>query len=158
MKHLGHIHDLTSRYLFLVSGAALAAIVALYVFEVIRRYLFDAPTTWSGEVVQYALAVVIFGALPEVTRGSGHISIDILPDALSTGARHVLEAINDFLAAALTGTACLIVLQETLKLSGRSVMTNAAHPIPKWWITAILAIGLGSAALHFLRHGFGKLK
>lgn len=126
--------------------------VSLYAFEVVARYLFDAPTTWSGETVQYALAVLIFGALPDVTRRAGHVAIDIVPEALPVRARASLGQINNIVAMLATGIAAWIVAGESLRQFEKGLMTNAANPIPRWWITAIIAIGLASAAVHFLRH------
>jgi len=152
MTRLGQWHDASSRWLFRLAGAALMLAVSLYAFEVVARYLFDAPTTWSGETVQYALAVLIFGALPDVTRRAGHVAIDIVPEALPVRARASLGQINNIVAMLATGIAAWIVAGESLRQFEKGLMTNAANPIPRWWITAIIAIGLASAAVHFLRH------
>lgn len=152
MRVLGQWHDESSRWLFRLAGAALLLAVALYAFEVVARYLFDAPTTWSGEAVQYALAVLIFCALPDVTRRSAHVAIDIVPEALPVNARTILARINALVAALATGLAAWIVAGESLRQFEKGLMTNAANPIPRWWITAFIALGLTSAALHFLRH------
>lgn len=156
MTVFGQWHDESSRWLFRLAGAALLLAVALYVFEVVARYLFDAPTTWSGEAVQYALAVLIFCALPDVTRRSAHVAIDIVPEALPETARNILTRINALVAALATGLAAWIVAGESLRQFEKGLMTNAANPIPRWWITAFIALGLTSAALHFLRHMIGR--
>ncbi|MEM9107673.1 MAG: TRAP transporter small permease [Pseudomonadota bacterium] len=153
MKTLGLWHDATSRGLFALAGAALCLVVALYAFEVVARYFFDAPTTWSGEAVQYSLAVLLFCALPDVTRKAAHVAIDIIPEALSETSRRKLAVANNLLASCVTALSGWIVAGEALNQLNRGLLTNAAHPIPRWWLTAIIAIGLFSASLHFLRHG-----
>jgi len=149
---LSRLHDLSSRGLFALAGAALTAAVLLYVFEVVARYAFDAPTTWSGEAVQYALAVMIFCGLPEMTRRRAHIAIDMVPEMLQGGAALWLGRINLMMAALASAATGLIVAREALRQFERGLMTNAANPIPRWWITALIALGLLSAAIHFLRH------
>ncbi len=156
MTSLGQWHDQSSRWLFRLAGAALLLAVALYAFEVVARYLFDAPTTWSGEVVQYALAILIFCALPDVTRRSAHVAIDIVPESLPKNARETLARINALVAGLATMLAAWIVAGESLRQFEKGLMTNAANPIPRWWITAFIALGLASAALHFLRHIIGR--
>lgn len=151
MDRIAAWHDASSRWLFTLAGMALIAIVALYVFEVVMRYAFTAPTTWSGEAVQYALAVLLFGGLPEVTRRGAHVAIDIIPESLSPRAARVLGRINAALGAGACAMACWIVAGEALRQFDRGLMTNAANPIPRWWITAVIALGFVSAALHFLR-------
>lgn len=152
MKTLGQWHDAASRALFALAGAALALIVVLYASEVVARYFFDAPTTWSGEAVQYSLAVVLFCALPDVTRRSAHVAIDIVPEALPDKRRRTLASINNLIAAGVTASAGWIVFGEALTQFNRGLLTNAAHPIPRWWLTAVIAVGLFGASLHFLRH------
>ncbi len=132
------------------------AAVALYAFEVVARYLFDAPTTWSGEAVQYALAILIFCALPDVTRRAAHVAIDIVPEALPDRMRTMIDRLNNGVATLTTGIAAWIVAGESLRQFEKGLMTNAANPIPRWWITALIALGLASAALHFLRHAMER--
>ncbi|MFC2967752.1 TRAP transporter small permease [Acidimangrovimonas pyrenivorans] len=151
MTPLGRFHDLTSRGLFALAGGALVAALFLYVFEVIARYLFAAPTVWSGEAVQYALAVVIFTALPEITRRGAHVAIDMVPEALSGRPALWLGRFNVAIATLACATAAGIVGKESLIQFRRGLMTNAAIPVPRWWITAIIALGLASAALHLAR-------
>ena len=152
MTGFGQWHDTSSRWLFRLAGAALLLAVGLYVFEVIARYLFDAPTTWSGETVQYALAILVFCALPDVTRRGAHVAIDIVPEALPDGARSAVARLNALVATLATGAAAWIVTHESLRQFEKGLMTNAANPIPRWWITALIALGLASTSLHFLRH------
>ncbi len=151
MRQLADLHDATSRWLFALAGGALCLAVSLYVFEVVMRYGFGAPTTWSGEAVQYALAVLIFCALPEITRRNAHVAIDIVPEALPPAVSHWLARATALIAAGACGVAGWIIAGEALRQFDRGLMTNAANPIPRWWITAVIALGFSSAALHFLR-------
>ncbi|MEM8589189.1 MAG: TRAP transporter small permease [Pseudomonadota bacterium] len=123
----------------------------LYVFEVVMRYGFGAPTTWSGEAVQYALAVLIFCALPDSTRRNAHVAIDIVPEALPPALSIWFARFTALIAAVACGVAGWIIAGEALRQLDRGLMTNAANPIPRWWITAVIALGFASAALHFLR-------
>jgi len=154
MHRLGDIHDRSSRWLFTLAGGALCLAVALYVFEVVMRYGFNAPTTWSVEAVQYALAVLIFCALPDITRRNAHITIDIVPEALPPHISVWLGRATALLAALACGVAGWIVAGEAIRQFDKGLMTNAANPIPRWWITAVIALGFSSAALHFLRQAW----
>lgn len=151
MRRLAEFHDATSRWLFVLAGGALTLAVALYVLEVVMRYALGAPTTWTGETVRYALAVLIFCALPDITRRNAHVSIDILPDVLPPGVSLWLGRATALIAAAACGVAGWIIAGEAMRQFDRGLMTNAANPIPRWWITAVIALGFTSAALHFLR-------
>ncbi|MGR3434854.1 MAG: hypothetical protein ACU0CO_08220, partial [Shimia sp.] len=50
-----------------------------------------------------------------------------------------------------TGAAGWIAARETLRQFERGLMTNAAVPVPRWPITAVIATGLILAALILLR-------
>lgn len=151
MHRLALAHDLASRGLFLLAGCGLVAATLLYVFEVVARYLFDAPTTWSGEAVQYALALVIFCALPEITRTRAHVAIDLVPEMAGPRLALWLGRFNLAVATIACAVSGWIVGGEAVKQFQRGLMTNAANPIPRWWITAVIALGLASAAVHLAR-------
>jgi TRAP-type C4-dicarboxylate transport system permease small subunit len=148
---LCRLHDASSRVLFGVAGLALCLAVWLYLFEVTMRYALNAPTTWTNEAVQYSLAVMIFAALPEVTLRSAHVAIDIVPEVLPRRHAVLLARFNSLIGAAGCAAAAYIVGAEALKQLDNGLLTNAANPIPRWWITTIISLGLASAALHFLR-------
>ena len=103
MNRLARLHDASSRLLFVLAGLALCMACILYLYEVAARYLLNAPTTWTNEAVQYALAMLIFLALPDITRRSAHIAIDIVPASLPHGLAAMLARANNLVAAA----ACL---------------------------------------------------
>lgn len=156
MARLGQLHDATSRLLFAAASLALAAAVGLYLFEVVARYVFVAPTIWSGELVRYSLAVLIFAALPEITRRGAHVAIDILPASLPAHLAGPLGRVNAIFAGLACTVAGWIAANEAARQAVRGLMTNSAFPIPRWWITAIIAIGLASAGLHFLREAMRR--
>ena len=156
MDALGRLHDASSRALFWAAGLALCAAMALYLFEVASRYVLNAPTTWSGEAVQYCLAILIFAALPEVTRWSAHVAIDIVPTSLPERLAAPLLRLNGLIATAACSVAAFIAANEAMTQFERGLMTNAAHPIPRWWLTAVIALGLASAGLHFLRQAVSR--
>ncbi|MEM7488122.1 MAG: TRAP transporter small permease [Pseudomonadota bacterium] len=143
--------DAVSAALFALAGAALAAMAGLYLWEVVARYALGAPTIWTSDAVGYALSVAIFAALPEVTRRRAHVAVDILPAALPDRGRRVLIRATDAAAGLAAGTAGWIAAREAFKQFDRGLMTNAAIPVPRWPITALIAAGLILAALVLLR-------
>ena len=144
--------DLASRGCAVIGAAALAAIVIAYAFEVTARYLFNAPTEWAHDLVSYLLAAVVFLVAPDVTRARGHVAISFLVERLQgpalVRANRVLAAVS----AIAAGVAAWIVAGEAVRQFERSIVTIAVHPIPKWWVTGIIAVGLALTALQFLRH------
>lgn len=141
-----------SRASFVVAGAAIFAIVGLYVMEIALRYFLNAPTVWSLEVIGFLLCVSIFSAIPEITRRRGHVAIDFLISYAGEPLRRIIGVLIPLLSAVVTLLAALIVLDQSVTQLTRGVMTNAAYPIPKGLLTAVVAYGLGLSGIVFLAH------
>ncbi len=77
------------RALLSVSAILLFAMMALITLDVGGRYLFNAPIAGSFEVTQFLLALLIFAALPVVTRDDTHISVSLVENLLKGRARFV---------------------------------------------------------------------
>jgi TRAP-type C4-dicarboxylate transport system permease small subunit len=60
------------------------------------------------------------------------------------------------MAGALTCAAMgWFAFAETSRQIARGVLTMAAHPFPKWWISVWIAIGFALTTLEFLRLALG---
>ncbi len=78
-----------------LSALPLALIVVLTFADVFARYLFAQPIRGSVEIIQYAMALVIFTALPLVTRSRGHVSVSLIDHLLRGGARRLQRSLCD---------------------------------------------------------------
>lgn len=68
--------------------------MAVSVFEIISRYVFDAPTLWAHETTIMLVAISFaYGGSYCLARNS-HISIRYVIDQLSPGKRQVIECLN----------------------------------------------------------------
>lgn len=151
MNRLGVAHDRLTAASYLIAQICLCAIVFSYSYETISRYFFSAPTSWSNEVVAYALCIGTFMALPEVTRANGHIAITFIAESLGSVSRRRL----DIALALASGLVCLFVawicLRTNISHFTRQEMTVGVNPIPKWVLSIWLTYGFASSGLHFLR-------
>jgi TRAP-type C4-dicarboxylate transport system permease small subunit len=77
VKHTNHRFDVLLGWL---SAAPLALILLLTFADVLMRYLFAMPVRGSSEMIQFAMALTIFAALPVVTRQREHITVGIASD------------------------------------------------------------------------------
>lgn len=71
-----------------------AAIVAVMIFEVVSRYVFDKPTLWANELSLWLAGILYLFAGLYAMRERAHIRVTILYDALPPRGRRAL----DFLA------------------------------------------------------------
>lgn len=156
VKAVLRMHDCLSQALFSLAGAALLAATGLFLFEVVSRYLLNNPSTWSNEFVEYCLAVMIFSALPEVTRRNMHIAVEVVPEHLPAFASFWLSKVVLIFSVVVCACAGWIMALEAIKQFGQGLMTNAAYPVPRYLLTGLLATGLIGAATHFFRQLFEK--
>ena len=87
--------DAAHRVLSLLSALPLGLIVVLTFADVFARYLFSSPIRGSVEVIQFAMALVIFTALPLVTRRREHVTVSLVDGVLRGGARRVQQVLCD---------------------------------------------------------------
>lgn len=151
MARLTQLHDGLTRLTFVLAVVSLAIIIATFCFEVVARYLFNAPTTWALAVTSYLLCLMIFAALPEMTRTSSHIAITILLDKLSGSAATAAHTFINLLGVVACGLATWITADEAFAHWIRDIWTIQSWPIPKWMVSIFIPYGFASAGLYFLR-------
>ena len=91
------------RVLELLAGLSMAVMVLLTTYQVIVRYIFSAPSTWSEELVGYIFGwSTLFGATI-VSGERGHMNIPILVDRMNPPLRkafHILWEVVAFVFSA----------------------------------------------------------
>lgn len=95
--------DRIDRLLGLLSAVPLALIVLLTFADVFARYLFSRPIRGSVEMVEFAMALVIFTALPLVTRHRGHVTVSLIDGLVRGRAASIKRLACDALSALALG-------------------------------------------------------
>lgn len=123
------------RILGLISAIPVAVIVTLTFIDVFARYMFAAPVRGSVEIIEYAMALVIFTALPLVTRHRQHVSVGLFAGQRQSGARRLRLTLCDVLSSI-----ALAVLTWRLGVQAMDDWVNG---------TASVVLGLPQAPLTF---------
>jgi TRAP-type C4-dicarboxylate transport system permease small subunit len=152
LRALAEFHDRLTVAGFSVAAALVGVIAAAFCYEVVARYFFSAPTSWTYDLGCYLLAAVIFLSMPEMTRRGSHIQVNLIFDSLSPPRARRLRFAIGVLAAAACLAATWITGNETWRQYSQGVWTLSAVPIPKWWVSILIPYGMLSSGLHFLRH------
>jgi TRAP-type C4-dicarboxylate transport system permease small subunit len=126
-------------------------IVVAFCWEVAARYAFNAPTEWASPLVSYLLPAIIFLMMPELTRRTAHISIDIflanLPARASAMALRIIRG--------LAAGACLLAAwfsgEETFRQIEQGIWTSPPLALQKWTISIFVPYGMLNSGLHFMR-------
>lgn len=91
------------RWLGLMSSLPLALIVVLTFLDVFARYLISSPIRGSLEIIQFAMALSIFAALPLVTRHRGHVTVSLIDGLLSPTAMRLKTVVCDVISLLALG-------------------------------------------------------
>lgn len=156
LNWMGSILDQVTKACYYLSAVALAGILCLIINEVVMRYFFNAPTTWSSDANQWLFALTTMLALPEITRVNGNVAITILIERMTHDRRDIaakLLALTSFVACLL---AFYIAGVETLRQFSNDITTTWVRPIPKWWISVVIPLSFLLSSLQFLRLGLQK--
>jgi TRAP-type C4-dicarboxylate transport system permease small subunit len=136
----------------LLVAAALFSMMMITVVDVVLRYAFNAPFSWSYDVIgNYLLVILFFLALSYTLREQGHIALDLVVRKIaSVRARAALALIGDVLALAFF----VGILYEGA-VTTRSDWVNhyllpGVVPLPTWLAHVFVPIGCGIIALRIL--------
>lgn len=157
LQRLGRIHDAITTIGFAGGAACVGLIAVFFWYEVISRYFFNAPTSWSYEFASYLLCPLVFLSVPAMTQRNAHIAISYFMDAMPARVRLPAGRAILFGAAIICTLATWLTGAETWRQYVRGVETLAAIPIPKWWISIFIPYGLLSSALYFFRQFAGGI-
>ncbi len=148
------VHDWLTQAAAILAAIGLICIVAFYVFEVVTRYVFNAPTAWVSDFVSYTLAASVFLALPKVTRDRGHVAVTILVDILPDRIAGLTQLVVSLIGFGCLSLASWVSLQENIRQYTKGIETLAIVAIPQWWVSSFITLGLAFSALYMLRHAF----
>lgn len=146
------LHDWLTKAAAFLAAIGLICIVAFYVYEVVTRYMFNAPTAWVSDFVSYFLCASVFLALPKVTKDKGHVAVTILVDIMPARLKGYFHTAINLIGFACLGFAAIISLQENLRQYSRNIETLAIIPIPQWWVSVFITFGLALSSLYMLRN------
>ena len=93
-----------------------ATIVAVMMFEVISRYVFEAPTLWANESSLWMAGFVYLFAGLYAMRERGHIRVTVVYNSLPRKAQLVLDAI---------GTLVVVLFAAALVVGGWDIAWKA---------------------------------
>ena len=77
----------------LISAAGLLIMTGIICFEVISRYFFNAPTSWSIEIAIYIFVAIAFLGLSVAQRSGSHVQVEILVSRLDGPRRTQVELV-----------------------------------------------------------------
>ena len=126
-----------------LAGWVVVAMMLTISYDVVMRYFFNAPTTWSFEINRYMLIMVVFLGSGWTLATDGHVSVDIATDRLSPGVQRVLVLISSIVSAIYVIVFFIESSAFTLDAWNHNVRSTEYLAWPLWPIRVFLVIGSG---------------
>lgn len=135
--------DWLDKGLGLLCAAPLALIVVLTFVDVFARYLFSNPVQGSTEIIQFAMALSVFAALPLVTRHGEHVTVDLVTHTLSRRPRAALQ----LGAEVASGVALALIAWRLWVQAAENAASNTTTMVLGWHMSPLGYAMCGFAAL-----------
>ena len=113
----------------------LAAIGAIVLQQIFRRYVMGAPTGWSEEAGRVLLAWITFVGASAVLRDDGHPRLTLVRDALGARGGWALDVIADAAVALLAGCCAVYGFYLAFQVTAVSLVTIDLSWA--WWYSAV---------------------
>jgi len=126
-----------------LSGWIIVLMMLSISYDVIMRYFFKAPTTWSFEVSRYMLIMVVFLGGGWALPADGHVSVDIVTDKLSRKKQKAFIIVSTIISAGYLLTFFIQSVAFTHDAWANGVRSTEYLAWPLWPIRFFLVIGSG---------------
>ncbi len=95
-----------------IGAAALATMSIAVTYEVVFRYFFNMPTTWSTETSRYCSVYIFFMGLAYALKEKSHIRVEIVVKRFSSRFRCILNVVTSSVGIVLS----LVIAVEGWKM------------------------------------------
>jgi TRAP-type transport system small permease protein len=129
-----------------VAGALIIGVVVITVYNVVGRWLFDAPLQGTVELTELAMVGIVYLGMAYAQQQNGHIAVDLLYQRLGRRWQSALDAfgaIVGVVVVALVGWR-LYAYAGVLEVGGR---TTASRRIPLYPFAYLAIVGLAAYGL-----------
>jgi TRAP-type mannitol/chloroaromatic compound transport system permease small subunit len=92
-RSIDALNDFVGRY----SSFLIIPLIAVVSFEVLMRYVFNAPTTWAFEMTVFIYGVHFMLAFGYTHKNDGHVAIDIFESRLPKKPRTIVRIATNLL-------------------------------------------------------------
>jgi TRAP-type C4-dicarboxylate transport system permease small subunit len=144
-----------------IGVASISALLLLFVFiiiqyEVVMRFVFNAPTDWTNEVSTFVISWVGFLGAGYVLRLGRQLEIDVITMRLSAKSHRILGTSSD-IGGAIFSAYTAYLGYEFVRVAWLMNATSASELDTPLWIPYLtIPIGFGVLALEFVTRIFWR--
>src|SRR6266496_5349262 len=130
----------TNRALGVAAAALTVAMMAIVLYDVFRRYVFNDPTIWAFDLAGFLLVYLVFLGLPVALQEGSHVAVDIFLLLFPRG-RRVLQLIGLVLTVVYGAILTWVVARYTARAIELDWKAVSLVPIPLKYVYAVGPVG-----------------
>jgi TRAP-type C4-dicarboxylate transport system permease small subunit len=153
-KWLDKIEDIFAK----IGMWILGLMVALVVFEVFTREVFNISFGWSIDFTSYALLYIGFLGAGWLLREGGHVSVTILEEYLHARALKTLDIFVILLGLIMSVVLTVYGVKVTLDLLINDVRSLTVLKTPLAYVVMAIPLGSFVLSMEFIRKGYLLVK
>ena len=122
MKAVGKAFDKLEAALKIISGVLLVGFVILTLIQVIMRYVFKNPLSWSEQLARYMFIWMLMLYMPVIMRHGNNLGFDLIISRFSKKAQNIFWIICEAMIAAFAALYCVYSVQLCIKFSRKTLV------------------------------------
>ncbi|SLM17673.1 putative TRAP dicarboxylate transporter DctQ subunit [uncultured spirochete] len=136
------------KVLEVTSVVLLANIIVLMSFQIVMRYVFDSPPTWTEEIMKYSLVWLTFIGSVLAVRDKAHVLIDAFTNKLPAKLQRVVLFLSNCLSILFLSILVIWGFRfARMNLSNYSLITK----IPRGMVFSVIPVSAFLMILYFIR-------
>ncbi len=142
--------DRLGKALAMLSAWLFFAVGGMITWEVIARYVFNAPTIWAEEMSRFFQVWAVYLAMAYLLRHRGLIRITLLTDHLGSRGRLLSDLFSLAVICVFSLVAAwygYLIVEESVRM-GRATSTMLS--VPRWTTESAIPVGFALLALQCL--------
>ena len=135
-----------------IASLAMFAAMSVLVADVVARYVFHSPFSWSYDLIsRYLMPALFFFALASTLRRGQHVNIDVVYRRMTPGWQRASLAAGALLSAALFAPIAYFGVVRFWSAWSSGENLYGGLPWPTWIFYSFVPIGMGLLVLGLLR-------
>ncbi len=135
---------------FMLSGVIILLMAVMIFYNVLMRYIFRTPLSWTTEMSAYMLIAITFFSMPEIAKQKAHIKFTLFTELLSPKKRYFTEIFASFFDLFF----CFILIWQGSKIVHMAYIQHMYPPsllkIPSFIVYSLLPLGAILLSLQLL--------
>ncbi len=144
MKTVGKAFDAVEKVLCALSGTLLVIFTLLTLVQVVLRYVFEMPLSWSEQLARYLFIWMLMLYMPVLMRRGNNLGFDLIISHFSEKAQDIFWLVCETLIAGFAGLYCYYSIQLCIKFSKKMLVGLG---IKANWVYSAQIVGAGLLCL-----------